>query len=901
MRGTGLLGRRRPAAWVLVGAVATMPVAALGVPAPAPASASAAASATVSATASADVMSVPGTMSTAAENTSSFPVHVPAGVEVRALIGAVTMPEVVEGGTITFRINGAVRKTVPSALYQKVRIPVDGPDVVADGTIGLTMTTEGPAQPGATCLPSGGVASMRNIELDYRGAEVAPTAVSDFFPASSAGITVVIPEDADAQMITAGLTAVGALAHRYADDTPIDLSLSVPPAASATASQRVVALTPGRAGEVTTAVSTTSGIPMLTLTGTGDALVDAARALSTDLLGLSGSDAQDPSQEIKPRSTAKTRTLEDLGIDSLAITGYGSVTEQFELRQDSFGVPVSSIDLHLVGSHTAFSDASGARLDVRANGDLVGSTVLGPEATFALDAHLPSSKLRSVNHLEVTLNAVAPDGSACTTPSIPAAEVDLDTGASEVTVAHGTGATKGFQLFPQIFEGTLPVALRSTGRQASAAINAAALIVELQRSAGSLLEIQLMQPDAFLADDRSGLMVGALSADSDSLDAPLKLSSTRLVDRDDETIDFTSQDPYAVLESIDRNNRLVLMLGSWAPGNRAAPGELARKVVDAVVSSGWDNLDGDLVIADAASPTFVASSRSLAPHQEVKKERSLATLFVVLIGLVLLALLFQLVVAIRRDRRLSRDRDDEFEDDGPAYVEDQDHYELDELGDVDDLEVHDYVAAPGRGHPDRPAYEDDDTGEIEAVAADYDEYADEGDEPDEIELDEADVEPDEIDEDEVDEDEVEAAEVKVAAEVEAEVEDDVEPDEVEAAEVKVAAEVEAEVEDDVEAEVEDDVEPDEAEVGDDVEPDEAEVEDDVEPDDEPVDEAADTADTDADESPQTDAESAIEDESNEPADESEPDPDPQPKPRPKPRTPPAKRPGGQVKRSKRRR
>ena len=50
---------------------------------------------------------------------------------------------------------------------------------------------------------------------------------------------------------------------------------------------------------------------------------------------------------------------------ALALSGYGSVTQQFELRQDSFGVPVSSMDLHLEGSHTAFPEASGARLDVR--------------------------------------------------------------------------------------------------------------------------------------------------------------------------------------------------------------------------------------------------------------------------------------------------------------------------------------------------------------------------------------------------------------------------------------------------------------------------------------------------------------------------------------------------------
>ena len=126
-------------------------------------------------------------MSTAAQNTSSLAVPVPDGVEVRAITGVVTMAEVVEGGTITFRINGAVRETVPSSLYQKVRIPVDPADVIADGTIGLTMTTEGPLQAGATCVPPGGVASMRKIELDYRGAELAPTSVAGLLPGHVGG------------------------------------------------------------------------------------------------------------------------------------------------------------------------------------------------------------------------------------------------------------------------------------------------------------------------------------------------------------------------------------------------------------------------------------------------------------------------------------------------------------------------------------------------------------------------------------------------------------------------------------------------------------------------------------------------------------------------------------------
>jgi hypothetical protein len=469
----------------------------------------------------------------------------------------------------------------------------------------------------------------------------------------------------------------------------------------------VVAIVPGRPGEVTTAVSTTLGIPLLTLTGAGDELVDAARALSTDALGLSGTDAENPSLETKPRSTDTTRTLEDLGVEEATLTGYGSVTERLELRQDSFGVPVSSMRLHLEGSHTAFPDASSARLDVRANGTLIGSTVLGEEARFEADMAVPQVSLRSVNDVELTLNALAPDGSTCTPPSIPPAEVDLDTGASTVTVEHGTGEVQGFQLFPQIYEGVLPVALRAEdGRRTVAAINAAALVAALQRSAASPLEIQLMSPDAFLADDRSGLLVGAVASDSEALDAPLELSDTRLLDRDDSVQEVTSQDPYAVLESIDRNNRLVLMLGSWAPGDEAAPGELSRKVVDAVVSTGWAGLDGDLVIADAANPAFVTASRSLAPHQATEEEEgSYGVWFVVVIGILLVLLALQVWVAIRRDRQLAREHDDESAEADPAYVEDTESpaFAVDALGDVDDLQVHEHTARPRVGEMAPPA------------------------------------------------------------------------------------------------------------------------------------------------------------------------------------------------------
>ena len=321
---------------------------------------------------------------------------------------------------------------------------------------------------------------------------------------------------------------------------------------------------------------------MLTLTGAGDALVDAARVLSTDVLGLSGSDPENLSQEVKPRSTAKTRTLEDLGIDSLALSGYGSVTQQFELRQDSFGVPVSSMDLHLEGSHTAFPEASGGparRTRERRPGRLRGAGRGGdvrprrarPEQQAPLGQRHPAHPQRRGARRLGLHTAVHPAPPRST--STPRA--------STVTVTHGTGQARRLPALPADLRGHPPGrAAQHRGRQASAAINAAALIAELQRAGRALLDIQLMEPDAFLADDRSGLIVGALAADSEALDAPLKLSSTRLLDRED-------GDRRAHLAGPLRSARVhrpqrpagadARQLGA---GQQGRPGELARKVVD---------------------------------------------------------------------------------------------------------------------------------------------------------------------------------------------------------------------------------------------------------------------------------------------------------------------------------
>jgi hypothetical protein len=636
-------------------------------------------------TAHADTTTIPGELSTIAVNTTEMDIPVPRGVRVRAITGVLTMPEVVDDGLVTFRVNGHVAEIVEADLYQRVSIRVAPSDVVADGTIGLTMSSTTP-QIAAGCRPNAGTATLRRIGLTYTGTEAAPTTLGGFFPPAAARVDVIVPADADDDMLEAGITAVAALSSRYRDDTQIELGTAAPPPADGTANQRIVVLAAGRPGEVTTAISSTAGVPTLTLHGVGDELTAAARALSAAGLGLGGDDSENLAQTLKGRSTELTQSLADLGASEISLSGYGTMTYLLDVPQDAFGTPVSELDLHLIGSHSAVAAPDRARLDVRMNGALVDSAVLDTDAALDLEAHVPAGRLRAVNELELTLSALAGDGSTCAARGAPAVDVDISTKDSTVTATRGTGKVAGFQLYPQVFEGTLPVALRPPGeRRFDAAIDAARLVGALQRASAAPLEIQLIEPDAFLADDRSGLIVGATSSDSTTLEAPLAFSATRQVETSDSTFEVTSQQTYAALESIKQADRSVLMLGSWAPGNEAAPANISHKVTEAAAAQGWATLDGDLLIADAESPAFTAESGVSVAEATTEEERSYVTLFVLLIALVLLVIAFQVVTSIRRDRRVAKAQRDE--DDAYAGADADGAHEApaDEVDDVDDL------------------------------------------------------------------------------------------------------------------------------------------------------------------------------------------------------------------------
>ena len=215
-------------------------------------------------------------------------------------------------------------------------------------------------------------------------------------------------------------------------------------------------------------------------------------------------------------SGALTVSLADLGRSRVSLGGYGTSTADLGIAQSAFGRSVASARLHLVGTHSVLPKDAAATLEVRWNDYLVAAVDLSTTRdVFTIDADIPASVLQSDNGVQLALHAV-PAGGRCERDlaALPFT-VDLDGRRSTVTAAPGTGETVGFQRFPQVLSGTLPIGLRGNGAERSAnAVRAASIVAALARAARSPLDVRVVDADTLIEGGQSGIVVGADGSDS---------------------------------------------------------------------------------------------------------------------------------------------------------------------------------------------------------------------------------------------------------------------------------------------------------------------------------------------------------------------------------------------------
>jgi hypothetical protein len=444
----------------------------------------------------------------------------------------------------------------------------------------------------------------------------------------------------------------------------------------------VVALAEG-SGDVTAVVDPGAAVPTLTLTGSGSALQRAATALGSSVTSLANAGKATGLSLTGSVPAPLDRTLADLGTARVTLSGYGTSSSFVGVNQADFGGPVSALELHVSGTHTALVAGTDATLDIRFNDFLVASLDLSGSRAIDTDVRVPSSMLQSSNGLSFQLDA-SPPQRFCQGPltAIPI-EVDLDGGATSLSATRGNGPVTGFQRFPQVLAGTLPVALRGSGADlVRNAELAAPVVASLQRATRDQLTVESVSPGDLLGGGSSGLLVGATGDDSNAVSAPLRLFGMRLMYFVKQQGAVGTDQPYAALEAVHSGGRDLLLLGGWSPSGSPAPA-LGRHLATHVSRSGWADLSDDVLLSSAGTPVFGVSSNAVYPQeQRVSDTDHFAWWLAGAIVLLLLVLAVRWAVVRARRRRIAELVDAEQRaDEGPEHDAEQDPGSDDDVGD----------------------------------------------------------------------------------------------------------------------------------------------------------------------------------------------------------------------------
>src|SRR5690606_37682781 len=270
--------------------------------------------------------------------------------------------------------------------------------------------------------------------------------------------------------------------------------------------------------------------------------------------------------------------LQSAGIDSLTVTGVGTVGQTVTIPQALYGRPISQLIVRLRGAATPVLPGQQGRVNVIWNDDLVSSQALTQDARVSLEFTLGSADLRATNYLALQLQ-YQPAGGDCSNPPLPGT-VDIDVGTSTLSATFGASEAPGFQRFPQSFAASIPVSLAPP--EAMTLVTAADILAAATASSPLQYTVELV--DLATVGDRGGLAAGVDPQSADALGAPLPDEA------DGPGFPAGQGTPYAALQAFQSGGSdLITVTAEPAAESR----ELAEWVRNDV---GWSALTGQAYV-----------------------------------------------------------------------------------------------------------------------------------------------------------------------------------------------------------------------------------------------------------------------------------------------------------------
>lgn len=586
----------------------------------------------------------------AGQSVQQVPISVPDGLT-PSRVTAQIVTSGTPAGTIRATINGRVILAAPAAALIKLDAALLKTDVV-DNQLLLGLEYLTPANSACTVVQSS--AQLNQLAVTATGNEVQPNTVGEFFPASVPAVVLSVPQNPSADVSNAVLSATTAMAHRYPDAT-----ISVVPqtdlaarSADLPAGGRIITLAAGTL-PVTTSITEAADKPELVMTGSGPELAAAATALGDDRTALANSAKTSGLTSTLPASPGLNQTLKSLGASAVHISGYGTSESYIGINQSQFGGPVSSVSVHLAGTHTAIPANAQAQVSVFWNDYLLGSRVLGTNDGFSLDAVVPEGQIQAGNGLRIQLAALPAGGNCKGSAGQLPMDLTLDTTSSTVTAVRGNSLEPGFARFPQVLGQNLAVAFDAGNTAQANTVNAAKLAAALQAGAAQQLNVSVTDLSTFIGSSASGLVVGATSKTAEELSSPLRLGEFRTVDSGAVEFGVGTSTGFGVLQAFEQDHRNVLMLGAWTPESDAkSAATLQNSLSDYIQSQpgGWSTLSRNLLVTQPSGKPALLESNSVIPQAQATNDYRAIAWWVAAAVVVLIGALMARTVLLRRRR-----------------------------------------------------------------------------------------------------------------------------------------------------------------------------------------------------------------------------------------------------------
>lgn len=613
--------------------------------------------------------------------TQTMSIPVTAGLRPTRITGTISAPQATNGttlrpGTVVIAAGGQPVHNGPAraaTFSQVLRNPA-----VVRGNLEVVVTYNVPTLRGDFCADASQQIDISNIKIDFTGRQSAPTTVASFLTKGTNGVNVLLPENPSEDLIQAGLAAVGAATNALEPSAQVRMSLgSLDPRIRAIPGARVISFSEA-ANPVRTSINSNSGLPQLNITGSGDELAHAASALGGTNIPLAGSaQTEGLSQNAQP-TLELTKSFQSLGVTNPTLSGWGNQSLFIGADQSTFGSSISDATVRVVGTHSAIPNGATATMNLYWNDSLIASQVLDTDTSIDLTASVPNAYIQNQNGLRVVMTAVPQSGNCTGSNRFIPIKLSLDGKQSQITANQGQTLTAGFQRFPQVLGGVLPVAFADGAPISQTAIQAALLVASLQRANQEQLLVNVVPLSEVVGTSSTALVVGADDTASNDLQAPLRLTEFRTVSTPVREFEVGLGIPYAALEAFATGNRNLIMLGAWYPNDvevtraQEATTALAENVYSR--SGGWFSLGADILLTQPDFPPVQLDSNSVVPQPAVTEEYSVVVWWVLGVTLLFLALAAWRFLSVRRTRKKIA-----------KYVDAQEAVDQQKFGEADEL------------------------------------------------------------------------------------------------------------------------------------------------------------------------------------------------------------------------